>query len=201
MGGDDQRLSRRGSFVEDPDSYQAARPGYPRLVYEVLADCGLRPGARVLEIGPGTGQVTRPLVAAGASVLAVELGGRLAARLRTNLAGRDVTVIEGDFATVALPDGTFDLAVCATAFHWLDRLRRCGGWPGWSGRAEDWRCGGPSSVTPTAARPCARTWTRSTDDDYRRRGAARQACQRPCGSPNARRSWRQVTGSVPSGSR
>ena len=87
MGGDDQRLSRRGSFDEDPDNYQAARPGYPRRVYEVLADYGLRPGARVLEIGPGTGQVTRPLVAAGASVLAVELGGRLAARLRTNLAG------------------------------------------------------------------------------------------------------------------
>ncbi|MFG1885968.1 class I SAM-dependent methyltransferase [Micromonospora sp. NPDC049102] len=50
----------------------------------------------------------------------MELGGRLAARLRTNLADRDVTVIEGDFATVALPDGTFDMAVCATAFHWLD---------------------------------------------------------------------------------
>ncbi|MFG1885967.1 hypothetical protein [Micromonospora sp. NPDC049102] len=60
MGGDDQRLIRRGSFDEDPDNYQAARPGYPRRVYEVLADYGLRPGARVLEIGPGTGQVTRP---------------------------------------------------------------------------------------------------------------------------------------------
>ncbi|WP_235437528.1 methyltransferase domain-containing protein [Micromonospora sp. RV43] len=115
MSGDDQRLSRRGSFDEDPDNYQAARPGYPPRVYEVLAECGLRTGARVLEIGPGTGQVTRPLVDAGASVLAVELGGRLAARLLTNLAGHDVTVVEGDFTTVPLPDDTFDLAVCATA--------------------------------------------------------------------------------------
>ncbi|WP_232521334.1 methyltransferase domain-containing protein [Micromonospora phaseoli] len=140
-------------------------------------------------------------MAAGASVLAVELGGRLAARLRTNLAGYDVTVIEGGSATVPLPAHPFDLAVCATAFHWLDRLRRGGGWPAWSGRAEDWRCGGPSSVTPTAARPGARTGTRSTDDGYRRRGAARRACQRPCGSPNAQRSWRQVTGSALSRSR
>ncbi|MEV7349683.1 methyltransferase domain-containing protein [Micromonospora chalcea] len=56
--------------------------------------------------------MTRPLVDAGTSVLAVELG----ARLRTNLTGQDVTVIEGDFATVPLSDDTFDLAVCATAF-------------------------------------------------------------------------------------
>ncbi|WP_433496079.1 class I SAM-dependent methyltransferase [Micromonospora sp. CA-248089] len=89
----------------------------------MLAECGLRPGTRVLEIGTGTGQMTRPLVDAGASVLAVELGGWLAARLRTNLAGRDVTVIEGDFATVPLPDDTFDLAVCATAFP---RAGSCG---------------------------------------------------------------------------
>ncbi|MGC5383277.1 MULTISPECIES: class I SAM-dependent methyltransferase [unclassified Micromonospora] len=123
VSGDDQRLSRRGSFDEDPDNYQAARPGYPPRVYEVLAECGLRPGARVLEIGPGTGQVTRPLVDAGTSVLAVELGGWLAARLRTNLTGQDVTVIEGDFATVPLPDDTFDLAVCAIAFP---RAGSCG---------------------------------------------------------------------------
>lgn len=51
---------------------------------------------------------------------AVELGSGLANRLRTNLAGRDVTVVEGDFTTVALPDVAFDLAVCATALHWLD---------------------------------------------------------------------------------
>ncbi|MEV5632090.1 MULTISPECIES: methyltransferase domain-containing protein [Micromonospora] len=54
--------------------------------------------------------MTRPLVDAGTSVLAVELGGRLVARLRTNLTGQDVTVIEGDFTTVPLPDDTFDLA-------------------------------------------------------------------------------------------
>ncbi|WP_433315626.1 class I SAM-dependent methyltransferase [Micromonospora sp. CA-269861] len=166
MGGDDQRLSRRGSFDEDPDNYQAARPGYPRRVYEVLAECGLRPGARVLEIGPGTGQVTRPLVDAGASVLAVELGGRLATRLRTNLTGHDVTVVvvEGDFATVALPDDTFDLAVCATAFHWLDagaavrrlaRLVRPGG-----GLAVWWTVFGDPDRSPP--------WRTELDAVYRR---------------------------------
>ncbi|MER7009587.1 methyltransferase domain-containing protein [Dactylosporangium sp. NPDC000555] len=137
MADDDLRVRRRSIFDEDPDNYHAARPGYPERVYEVLAECGLHPGAQVLEIGPGTGQVTGRLVAEGASVVAVELGAGLAARLRANLAGRDVTVVEGDFAAVELPSEGFDLAVCATALHWLDAdvavrrlagLIRPGGW-------------------------------------------------------------------------
>ncbi|WBB56311.1 methyltransferase domain-containing protein [Verrucosispora sp. WMMD573] len=201
MGGDDQRLSRRGSFDEDPDNYQAARPGYPRRVYEVLADCGLRPGARVLEIGPGTGQVTRPLVAAGASVLAVELGGRLAARLRTNMAGHDVTVIEGDFATVPLPAHPFDLAVCATALHWLGagaavrrlaRLVRPGG-----GLAVWWTVFGAPERSPP--------WRADLNALYRRWLPAQG--RGPAGVPASLRvaertaDCGQVTGSVPSGSR
>ncbi|MEJ3741726.1 class I SAM-dependent methyltransferase [Actinomycetes bacterium KLBMP 9797] len=140
MGDDEARLRRRFSFEEDPDNYQAARPEYPRRVYEVLADrCGLRSGAQVLEIGPGTGQVTHHLVAAGAHVVAVEIGFGLAERLRQNTAECDVTVVEGDFAAVNVPAprAGFDLAVCGTAFHWLDpevaiarlaRLVRAGGW-------------------------------------------------------------------------
>lgn len=135
---DEVRLRRRWSFDEDPGNYQAARPDYPRRVYEVLTRrCGLRPGGRVLEIGPGTGQVTRQLVAAGATVVAVELGRDLADRLRRGMSGREVTVVEGDFATVDLPGDEFDLAVCATAWHWLDadaaltrtaEVVRPGGW-------------------------------------------------------------------------
>ncbi len=121
MTDDEVRLRRRRSFDEDPDNYQAARPDYPQRVYEVLtSECGLRNGTRVLEIGPGTGQVTRRLVAAGASVVAVELGNALAARLREATAGQDVTVVEGDFAVAELLEQGFDLAVCGTAFHWLD---------------------------------------------------------------------------------
>ena len=55
-------LSRRG-------------PDYPEAVYETLVKrCGLGPTARVLEIGPGTGLVTRHLLRQGAHVTAVEPG-------------------------------------------------------------------------------------------------------------------------------
>lgn len=162
---DDERwVRRRRSFDEDPDNYQAARPGYPQRVYEMLADCGLRPGARVLEVGPGTGQVTGRLVAEGASVVAVELGSGLAARLRANVAGHDVTVVDGDFATVELPGGGFDLSVCATALHWLDAgvavrrlagLVRPGGW-----LAVWWTVFGDPDRTPA--------WRADLDGLYRR---------------------------------
>lgn len=89
-----------------------------------MARCGLGRGTAVLEIGPGTGQATRPLLAHGATVTAVEVGPALAARLRDQLGRARLTVVLGDFPnalpTVALPAGGFDLAVSATAFHWLD---------------------------------------------------------------------------------
>jgi len=47
----------------------------------------LRPADRVVEIGPGLGVLTRRLLAAGASVLAVEVDARLAAWLRGELGG------------------------------------------------------------------------------------------------------------------
>ncbi|WP_368666031.1 class I SAM-dependent methyltransferase [Micromonospora sp. BL1] len=151
---------------------------------------------RVLEIGPGTGQVTRPLVDAGASVLAVELGGRLAARLLTNLAGHDVTVVEGDFTTVPLPDDTFDLAVCATAFHWLNKdaaVRRLARFvrPG-GGLAVWWTVFGDPDRSPP--------WRTELDAVYRRwlpgQGRGPVGVPARCGSPSARRNCRQVTGSA-----
>ena len=51
----------------------------------IVAAAELQPGDRVVEVGPGLGVLTRRLLAAGASVLAVELDPRLAAYLRREL--------------------------------------------------------------------------------------------------------------------
>lgn len=115
------RLEPRETFDDDPESYHLARPGYPEDLYAILADrCGLGAGSQVLEIGPGTGQATRDLLAHGAEVTAVELGAGLAARLREALPDPRLRIVVGDIAATPLPDDAFDLAVCATAFHWVD---------------------------------------------------------------------------------
>lgn len=120
---------RRMSFNAAADAYHRGRPPYPQAVFDLLADrCGLGPGARVLEIGAGSGLATGPLLAAGAQVVAVEPGADLAAILTAAHPDDRLRVIVGDFET-ADPPGGFDLAVAATSLHWLDpvvAVRRLG---------------------------------------------------------------------------
>lgn len=128
----------RQAFGLNPAAYHAARPDYPEWVYDRLVRCGLRPGARVFEIGAGTGKATRRLIEAGANPLvAIEPDVRLADFLEATNATPALRVLRAPFEDVALPEGGFDLGVSATAFHWLDeaaalekvaRLLRPGGW-------------------------------------------------------------------------
>jgi SAM-dependent methyltransferase len=115
----------RAIFDEDAALYDRARPTYPSSLLhdlETLADIG--PGARVVEIGPGTGQATLALAATGARLVAVELGPSLAARLRDKVAGLPVEVVVGAFEDWPLPDEPFDIVAAFTAWHWLDKGSR-----------------------------------------------------------------------------
>ena len=68
-----------------------------RAVEQVVEAISPLPGQRFLEIGPGRGALTFPLLEAGASVLAVELDGALAASLvERNPKGSALSVLEGD---------------------------------------------------------------------------------------------------------
>jgi SAM-dependent methyltransferase len=128
----------RKAFGEDAANYDAARPPYPDWVFERLAGCGLRSGARVFEIGPGTGQATARLLAQGASPLtAIEPDERLAAYLRAKLATPALAVLTTTFEDAALEEGGYDLGTAATSFHWMEqraslarvaRALRPGGW-------------------------------------------------------------------------
>ena len=69
-GNDYVRL--RETFNEDAARYDRARPRYPVQMFDDLAAAGVAPGARVLEIGCGTGQATVPLAERGCRIVAVE---------------------------------------------------------------------------------------------------------------------------------
>jgi SAM-dependent methyltransferase len=100
-----------GTFDSVAELYERSRPGYPGELFEALGAPG-----RVLEIGAGTGQATRGLLARGWDVVALEPGPELArvARRRT---GADVVTatFEGWDG-----DGPYDLVFAATSWHWLD---------------------------------------------------------------------------------
>lgn len=130
----------RRLFGGDAAGYASARPEYPERIYQRLREvCGLRPGTRTLEIGAGSGLATRRLLALGADPLvAVEPDRRLAAHLEVIAqASPALRVVVDTFEQAALEHERFDLAACATAFHWLDpgpalgrtaTLLRPGGW-------------------------------------------------------------------------
>jgi SAM-dependent methyltransferase len=115
----------RTTFDDAPRLYDEVRPGYPEALFDdVISLSGIAPEGSILEIGCGTGQATAPLARRGYRILCIELGENLATIARRNLAGYpSVEVRTGDFEYYPLSEGAYDLAVSATAFHWLDPAR------------------------------------------------------------------------------
>jgi 16S rRNA A1518/A1519 N6-dimethyltransferase RsmA/KsgA/DIM1 with predicted DNA glycosylase/AP lyase activity len=77
----------RTLFDQAATAYDETRPGYPPKLIDKLVELAALPEkARILEIGCGTGQITRPLAARGYDIVAIELGEQLARVARENLA-------------------------------------------------------------------------------------------------------------------
>jgi SAM-dependent methyltransferase len=100
------------------DLYDDIRPTYPKALFDELF--ALLPSEpEVLEVGPGTGQATRDLLARGAVVHAVEISPSMAGRLRSNLPTERLHVSVGDFETFDLAAESADAVFSASAYHWI----------------------------------------------------------------------------------
>jgi len=112
---------RRQSFGAWAQDYQKFRPGYPpELVTAVLAqhpDFGARP-LRVVDIGAGTGQLTRTLLELGCEVTAVEPDDRMRAVLIESV-GTQIAVA-GSAEDLPVADGSVDAVLGAQMWHWVD---------------------------------------------------------------------------------
>ena len=99
------------------------RPSYPEGLFDLLFQM-LPSQPEIVEVGPGTGQATKDLLARGASVLAIEIGPATAAKLRSNLLSDRLSVRVGDFEVMEIAAGEADAVFSATAYHWISRGRR-----------------------------------------------------------------------------
>jgi SAM-dependent methyltransferase len=116
------RAVRSRSFETVAAEYERHRPGYPEeALLWAAGRLGLGPGARVLDVGAGTGKLTRGLVALGFEGVAVEPGGPMLEQLRA--AGPEAEAHEAPAEEIPLPDGSVAAAFAGQAFHWFDRLR------------------------------------------------------------------------------
>jgi SAM-dependent methyltransferase len=112
----------RATFDEVALLYDRARPGYPpALIDDVIALSGIPEGGCILEVGCGTGIATEPFARRGYRIDAVELGANLAAIAEEKFAAYpNVSIQVGDFEQMPIPDSSYDLAISAQAFHWID---------------------------------------------------------------------------------
>jgi ubiquinone/menaquinone biosynthesis C-methylase UbiE len=131
------REHRRVLFDSVAGRYDATRQGYPTEIADtVVANAAIGPGAAVLEIGCGTGQLTRQLAGRAFGLTAIDIGAAMVEAARRNVADAKARFQVCSFEDFA-GGGPFDLIVSATAFHWVDpgvglakaaRLLRPGGW-------------------------------------------------------------------------
>ena len=137
---------RARSFGAAADLYERARPEYPDAAVDWLVPDGAQ---RVLDLGAGTGKLTRALASRGLEVVAVEP----IDEMRTSLAAAlpEVEAVKGTAEEIPLPDDSVDAITVAQAWHWVDpelataeaaRVLRPGGTLGliWNRRDEriDW---------------------------------------------------------------
>ena len=108
----------RLSFNEAAEIYDEVRPSYPAGVFDELFQM-LPSQPEIVEVGPGTGQATKDLLARGATVHAIEIGPAMAAKLRSNLWTDRLRVSVGDFEELAIPPSSADAVFSATAYHWI----------------------------------------------------------------------------------
>jgi SAM-dependent methyltransferase len=113
---DDHSLSAHAnSFGSAARNYERGRPGYPAEALDWLLPAG-RP--RVLDLGAGTGKLTRSLTERGLPVTAVDPSEGMLDELRRVLPS--VHAHQGSAESIPLPDDSVDVVLVAQAWHWVD---------------------------------------------------------------------------------
>ncbi|MFI0510770.1 SAM-dependent methyltransferase [Streptomyces canus] len=120
---DSLHTARAHSFNAAAAQYAANRPSYPPALFEAIEELAGRTldGARVADIGAGTGIATGLLHARGAEVVAVEPGTGMAEQFRRTHPG--IPIVRGDGNDLPLLTDSADLLTYAQSWHWTDPAR------------------------------------------------------------------------------
>ncbi len=113
-----QRRRQASSFGAAAAAYERGRPPYPPEAVGWLLPEGT---PRVLDLGAGTGKLTRQLRDRGLDVIAVEPSEGMREQLAHAVPG--VPVHAGTAEEIPLPDHSVNAVLVAQAWHWVDRSR------------------------------------------------------------------------------
>jgi SAM-dependent methyltransferase len=104
------------SFDLVAEEYERTRPDYPSAILDALP---LGADATVLDLGAGTGKLTRVLARRYREVTAVEPLANMRAMLERAVPG--VAALAGSAERIPLDDASVDAVFVAQAFHWFDK--------------------------------------------------------------------------------
>jgi SAM-dependent methyltransferase len=101
-----------GGFGAAAEEYECSRPDYPpEAVDRLVQELELTPSCRAMDLGAGTGKLTRMLASTRAAVVAVEPVEAMRQQLAAVLP--DVRQVAGTAEALPFADGVFDAVVCA----------------------------------------------------------------------------------------
>ena len=111
----------RKVFDTIPEQFDRYRPRYsPALFRDVIEYAGVSPGKAVLEIGPGTGQATDPILDTGCDYHAIELGEHLYGMMERKYGDRpNFHIVLGDFINHDFGAQRFDMVYSAATIQWI----------------------------------------------------------------------------------
>ena len=122
----------RKIFDTIPEQFDKFRPRYSQELFDsLIAYAKIGPGRKVLEIGPGTGQATEPILNTGCDYNAIELGEHLFAKMKEKYGDRpNFNIVNDDFITHDFSDmlgagektpagQKFDLIYSAATIQWI----------------------------------------------------------------------------------
>jgi SAM-dependent methyltransferase len=110
-----EKAERASSFGGVASHYERYRPGLaPEAVDWILPS---RVGTAV-DLGAGTGALSRLLVNRADRVVAVEPDARMRSVLAASVPG--VEALEGRGEAIPLPDASADAVIASTSWHWMD---------------------------------------------------------------------------------
>ena len=114
--------SASGGFGAAAEEYERRRPDYPgEAIDRLVQEMEIGRACTVLDLGAGTGKLTRQLAKLGPMILAVEPVEAM--RRQFKAAIPRIPVVAGVAEALPVGDGRFDAVVCAQAFHWFDGER------------------------------------------------------------------------------
>lgn len=111
----------RKIFDTIPEQFDKYRSRYCETLFsDLIAYADIRPGKTVLELGPGTGQATDPILATGCEYHAIELGEHLYEKMRQKYGRYDnFNIVNDDFITHDFGEMKFDMIYSAATIQWI----------------------------------------------------------------------------------